>query len=104
MHDAHPVYRVEIGPHWNLKPNGGQVIPSLNPPRDAAYVPPTTNDLVLAEQVGERCCLEGKHQPEKVARELFHERQNQLPALVPRHSADEEVSYGGSRGSLFLRE
>jgi len=49
MHDAHPVYRVEARSQWNLKSDRGQPVPLLNPPRDAAYVPPTTNDVVLAE-------------------------------------------------------
>lgn len=49
MHDSHPVYRVEAQSRWNLKPAGGRPDPLLNPPRDAAYVPPITNDVVLAE-------------------------------------------------------
>ncbi len=51
MHEHHPVYRVEAYSRWNLQP--GHPCPAgvspLNPPLDAAYSPPPTNDVVLAE-------------------------------------------------------
>ncbi len=52
MHEYHPIYRVEAYSQWNLKPGAtdaaGAVNP-INPPPSAAYSPPTTNDVVLAE-------------------------------------------------------
>jgi hypothetical protein len=51
MHEQHPVFRVEAHSRWNLKP-GEPYAPSnvlLNPPRDAAFSPSPTNDMILAE-------------------------------------------------------
>ena len=50
MHEQHPVYRIEAFTRWNLKPGSlvsagaGRAIV-----KDAAYSPPPTNDVVLAE-------------------------------------------------------
>jgi hypothetical protein len=51
MHEQHPVYRVEAHTRWNLKPGNPHPpgVSPLNPPNDAAYSPPPTNDVVLAE-------------------------------------------------------
>jgi hypothetical protein len=51
MHEQHPVYRVEAHTRWNLKPGNPHPagVSPLNPPKDAAYSPPPTNDVVLAE-------------------------------------------------------
>jgi hypothetical protein len=51
MNDQHPIYRVEEHSHWNLK-RGVSCLPSigwLNLPPDAAYAPPPTNDVIIAE-------------------------------------------------------
>ena len=50
MHEQHPVYRVEAYTRWNLKP--GSLVstrPASTTANDAAYSPPPTNDVVLAE-------------------------------------------------------
>lgn len=49
MKEQHPVYRVESYGRWNLHPGPLNTANLLNPPRDAAYAPPSTNDAVLAE-------------------------------------------------------
>jgi hypothetical protein len=54
MEDEHPVYRVEVSSRWNLHPglpNAGNL---LNPPPDAAFAPPPTNDVVIAEMNRQR--------------------------------------------------
>lgn len=51
MHEQHPVFRVEAVSRWNFKP-GDPCAPDavlLNPPRDAAFSPPTATDAVVAE-------------------------------------------------------
>lgn len=50
MHEHHPVYRVEAYTRWNMKP-GGVVTARTSSiiEKDAAYSPPPTNDVVLAE-------------------------------------------------------
>ena len=49
MHEQHPVYRIEVSARWNLHPGSSQVANLLNPPPDAAFAPPPTNDVVVAE-------------------------------------------------------
>lgn len=51
MHERHSVYRVEAHTRWYLKPveSTGSSVTLLNPPPDAAFSPPPTNDAVLAE-------------------------------------------------------
>jgi hypothetical protein len=49
MHERHPVYRVEVSAHWNLHPGPPHAANLLNPPQDAAFAPPPTNDVVVAE-------------------------------------------------------
>lgn len=51
LHEQHPVYRVETPARWNLRPGpvhgtGGSF---THPSRDAAFSPPPTNDVILAE-------------------------------------------------------
>jgi hypothetical protein len=48
MQEEHPVNRVEVSGHWNLHP-GSIAAPLLNPPPDAAFAPPLTNDVLVAE-------------------------------------------------------
>lgn len=50
MHEHHPVYRVEAYTRWNLNP--GRLVSARTASavaKDAAYSPPPTNDVVLAE-------------------------------------------------------
>jgi hypothetical protein len=54
MHERHPVYRIESSARWNLRPGALNTANLLNPPRDAAYVPPSTNDAVFAEMNRQR--------------------------------------------------
>jgi hypothetical protein len=54
MHEQHPVYRVESSARWNLHPGPLNTANLLNPPRDAAYAPPSTDDAVLAEMNRQR--------------------------------------------------
>jgi hypothetical protein len=49
MHERHPVYRVEASPRWNLHPGPLNTANLLNPPPDAAFAPPLTNDVLIAE-------------------------------------------------------
>ncbi len=49
MHEQHPVYRIEVSARWNLHPGSPSVANLLNPPPDAAFAPPPTNDVVVAE-------------------------------------------------------
>jgi hypothetical protein len=51
MHEQHPVFRVEAHSRWSLKP-GDPCAPGAvlqNPPRDAAFSPPPTDDALAAE-------------------------------------------------------
>ena len=55
MHEQHPVYRIEASAHWNLhagSPHPVNVVP--NPPPEAAFAPPPTNDVVIAEMNRQR--------------------------------------------------
>lgn len=54
MHEQHPVYRIESSARWNLHPGPLNTANLLNPPRDAAYAPHSTNDAVLAEMNRQR--------------------------------------------------
>jgi len=54
MHEQHPVYRVESSARWNLHPGPLNTANLLNPPHDAAYAPPSTDDAVLAEMNRQR--------------------------------------------------
>lgn len=49
MHEQHPVYRIESSAKWNLHPGPANTVNLLNPPPDAAFAPPPTNDVVIAE-------------------------------------------------------
>ena len=49
MHEQHPVYRVEVSARWNLHPGPLNTANLLNPPPDAAFAPPPTNDVLVAE-------------------------------------------------------
>ena len=54
MAEEHPVYRVEISSRWNLHPGAPDAANLLNPPPDAAFAPPPTNDVVIAEMNRQR--------------------------------------------------
>lgn len=54
MHEQHPVYRVEASARWNLHPRTLNTPNLLNPPPDAAFVPPPTNDVIIAEMNRQR--------------------------------------------------
>ncbi len=54
LHEGHPVYRVESSARWNFRPGTGTQINSLNPPVDAAFVAPLTNDVLVAEMNRQR--------------------------------------------------
>lgn len=49
MQEEHPVYRVEVSARWNLHPGPANAASLLNPPPDAAFASPPTNDVVIAE-------------------------------------------------------
>ncbi|MGD0614999.1 MAG: hypothetical protein ABSA69_06100 [Verrucomicrobiota bacterium] len=53
MQEEHEVYRIEVSAHWNLHP-GLASATSLNPPPDAAFAPPLTNDMLVAEMNRQR--------------------------------------------------
>jgi len=54
MHEQHPVYRVEVSARWNLHPGALNTANLLNPPPDAAFAPPPTNDVLVAEMNRQR--------------------------------------------------
>jgi hypothetical protein len=54
MHEQHPVYRIETSARWNLHPGSTRSDNLLNPPPDAAFAPPLTNDVVIAEMNRQR--------------------------------------------------
>lgn len=54
MHEQHSVYRVEVSSRWNLHPGPLNTDNLLNPPPDAAFAPPPTNDVLVAEMNRQR--------------------------------------------------
>ena len=54
MNEQHPVYRIETSARWNLHPGPANTVNLLNPPPDAAFTPPPTNDAVIAEMNRQR--------------------------------------------------
>jgi len=52
--EEHPVYRIEVSARWNLHPGPLNTANLLNPPPDAAFAPPPTNDVVIAEMNRQR--------------------------------------------------
>ena len=54
MHEQHPVYRIETSARWNLHPGPANTVNLLTPPPDAAFAPPFTNDVVIAEMNRQR--------------------------------------------------
>jgi hypothetical protein len=54
MHEQHPVYRIEVSARWKLHPGAQNTANLLNPPPDAAYTPPLTNDALVAEMNRQR--------------------------------------------------
>jgi hypothetical protein len=54
MHERHPVYRVETSARWNLHPGPPGTANLLHPPPDAAFAPPPTNDVLIAEMNRQR--------------------------------------------------
>lgn len=60
MHEGHPLYRIEASARWDLRAStaGGSTLGLLNPPRDAAYSQPQTNDVILAELSRQRDATE----------------------------------------------
>jgi hypothetical protein len=49
MHEHHPLYRIESSARWNLHPGAAVTASLLNPPPDAAFLPPPTSDAIFAE-------------------------------------------------------
>jgi len=54
MQEGHQVYRVEVSSRWNLHPGPASAANPLNLPPDAAFTPPPTNDVVIAEMNRQR--------------------------------------------------
>ncbi len=54
MHEQHPVYRVEASARWNLHPGPINTVNLLNPTPNAAFAPPLTNDVLVAEMNRQR--------------------------------------------------
>lgn len=54
MHEQHPVYRVEVSARWNFHPGTQNTANLLNPRPDAAFAPPPTNDVLVAEMNQQR--------------------------------------------------
>ena len=54
MHEQHPIYRIETSARWNLHPGSARTVNLLNPPPDAAFASPATNDVLIAEMNRQR--------------------------------------------------
>ncbi len=54
LHEQHPVYRVEVSARWNLHPGPRNTANLLSLPPDAAFAPPPTNDVLIAEMNRQR--------------------------------------------------
>ena len=54
MQEEHQIYRIEVTGRWNLHPGPANAANLLNPPPDAAFAPPPTNDVVIAEMNRQR--------------------------------------------------
>lgn len=54
MHEQHPVYRVEVSARWNLHPGPLNTANDFSLPQDAAFAPPPTNDVLVAEMNRQR--------------------------------------------------
>ncbi|MCG3148918.1 MAG: hypothetical protein PCFJNLEI_02370 [Verrucomicrobiae bacterium] len=54
MQEQHQVYRIESTARWNLHPGAQNTVSLLNPPPNAAFAPPPTNDAVVAEMNRQR--------------------------------------------------
>lgn len=54
MQEQHQVYRIESTARWNLHPGPQHTVNLLNPPPNAAFAPPPTNDAVVAEMNRQR--------------------------------------------------
>jgi hypothetical protein len=54
MQEQHQVYRIESTARWNLHPGPQNTVNLLNPPPNAAFAPPPTNDAVVAEMNRQR--------------------------------------------------
>jgi len=54
MHEQHPMYRIEVSARWNLHPGSRNSANLLNPPPDAAFALPPTNDVLVAEMNRQR--------------------------------------------------
>ena len=54
MHEGHPIYRIEASARWDLHPGSRNDPNLLNPPPDAAFSPPPTNDVIIAEMARQR--------------------------------------------------
>ncbi len=54
MQEQHPIYRIETSARWNLHPGSVSTVNLLNPPPDAAFAPPATNDVLIAEMNRQR--------------------------------------------------
>ncbi len=54
MQEQHPIYRIETSARWNLHPGSAGTVNLLNPPPDAAFAPPPSNDVLIAEMNRQR--------------------------------------------------
>ena len=109
MHEQHPVYRVEAYTRWNLKPESSATTrPGSGIAIDAAYSPPPTNDLVLAElnrqkDATERVMLE----PSRLARSHGELKKvlNEMSSIVTNHvSVNSRLSNAEHRVAQFEKD
>jgi len=54
MQEQHQTYRIESTARWNLHPGPQNTVNLLNPPPDAAFALPPTNDVMIAEMNRQR--------------------------------------------------
>ena len=54
MEEGHAIYRIEVSARWNLHPGSPNTANLLNPPPDAAFAPPLTNDVLISEMNRQR--------------------------------------------------
>lgn len=81
MQEAHPVYRLEVSGCWNLHPGSGNAANLLNPPPDAAFAPPLTNDVLIEEMNRQRETTALVMQQAERLADSFHELQTMFTEI-----------------------
>ncbi len=103
MQEQHSVYRIEASARWNLHPGLPNPSNLLNPPSDAAFSQPPTNDALQAEMNRQREATERVMQEaarlaqsyaelQKVVNEMMNVARNQVLMNARLVSAEQRVA------------